>query len=73
MRRGGKKLLRGLFPAAALICAAAILWSAVPDPTRDALSWPVSPVLLDRSGALLHVRLSAEGEWCLPVPLSEMG
>jgi penicillin-binding protein 1C len=56
-----------------LFCAAALLWTAVPDPTPETISWPVSPVLLDQRGELLHVRLSADGEWCLPVPLSEMG
>ncbi|MDR2076018.1 MAG: penicillin-binding protein 1C [Desulfovibrio sp.] len=57
----------------ALLCAGAVLWAAVPDPTPDVLSWPVSPVLLDRRGDLIHARLSADGEWCLPIPLSEMG
>ncbi len=35
--------------------------------------WPVSPALQDSGGRLFHVRLSADGEYCLPVPLEEMG
>ena len=50
-----------------------ILWHTVPDPLPGALSWPVSPVLLDSEGHLIHARLSSNEEWCLPVPLDEMG
>ena len=53
--------------------AAAFVWRAVPDPLQAVLHWPVSPVLLDREGTLIHARLSSKEEWCLPVPLSEMG
>ncbi|MDR1359610.1 MAG: transglycosylase domain-containing protein, partial [Deltaproteobacteria bacterium] len=70
MTRGRKSLLSAA--AAAILCLAAV-WMIVPDPTEDALHWPVSPVLLDQRGVLIHARLSADGEWCLPIPLSEMG
>ncbi|MDR2161801.1 MAG: penicillin-binding protein 1C [Desulfovibrio sp.] len=65
-----------LLAAGAALCAAVLLWAAwraVPDPTPEVLSWPVSPVLLDRGGTLIHARLSGDGEWCLPIPLEEMG
>lgn len=53
--------------------AAGILWIATPDPLPAVRRWPVSPVLLDKDGTLVHARLSANEEWCLPIPLSEMG
>ena len=56
-----------------LIGGGAYLWLAVPDPLPRVLSWPVSPVLLDDKGVLIHARLSSAQEWCLPIPLSEMG
>lgn len=56
-----------------LITCAGGVWLAVPDPVPQVLSWPVSPVLLDKRGELVSARLSTEGEWCLPIPLSEMG
>ncbi|MCL1939091.1 MAG: transglycosylase domain-containing protein [Desulfovibrionaceae bacterium] len=52
---------------------AGILWNSTPDPLPAVLRWPVSPVLLDKDGTLIHARLSASEEWCLPIPLSEMG
>ncbi len=33
----------------------------------------MSPVLLDNKGNLIHARLSSDQEWCLPIPLEEMG
>ncbi len=67
-----------LFPFAALLgvglfCLSLALWLITPDPLPKVLSWPVSPVLLDKDGVLIHARLSSEEEWCLPVPLQEMG
>lgn len=62
--------------AATLACgvaAFAVLWRLAPDPYERVLSWPVSPVLLDKDGRLIHARLSQDQEWCLPVPLAEMG
>lgn len=56
-----------------LAVGAAVVWHAVPDPLAQVRRWPVSPVLLDRQGTLIHARLSADEEWCLPIPLSEMG
>ena len=58
---------------AVLVCAAAFTWYTVPDPTADVLVWPVSPTLLDKNGNLINARLSTEQEWCLPIPLEEMG
>ena len=49
------------------------IWETTPDPLATVLHWSVSPVLLDKDGNLIHARLSAGQEWCLPVPLSEMG
>ncbi len=36
-------------------------------------SWPRSAVVRDRRGDILSVTLSEDGEFCLPVPLSQMG
>lgn len=55
------------------VLAAGGLWAFVPDPVAGVVRWPVSPVLLDNRGSLIHARLSSDGEWCLPVPLTEMG
>ena len=52
------------------VCLAGGVWAWVPDPTAQVLAWPVSPVLLDQRGELVNARLSADGEWCLPIPLS---
>ncbi|MDL2315995.1 transglycosylase domain-containing protein [Desulfovibrio sp. OttesenSCG-928-A18] len=66
-----------LIVASVLTCGVgaslAWLWFTVPDPLPGVLSWSVSPVLLDKDGVLIHARLSEREEWCLPVPLSEMG
>lgn len=69
---------KALLGAAALLAALALaafafLWRSAPDPLADVLFWPVSPVLLDRNGALIHARQSAAQEWCLPIPFEEMG
>lgn len=48
-------------------------WVLVPDPLPQVANWPMSPVLLDDKGDIIHARLSRDQEWCLPVPLSEMG
>jgi penicillin-binding protein 1C len=56
-----------------LLCIFAAVWTAAPDPLPQVLSWPVSPVLLDNSGQVIHARLSSAQEWCLPVSLQEMG
>ncbi len=43
-------------------------------PVESRLSaWPRSTAVRDRKGALLSVTLSEDGEFCLPVLLSEMG
>lgn len=60
-----------LFTTCAVAFAA--LWTVTPDPLPAVLSWPVSPALLDKDGRLVHARLSRNQEWCLPIPLSEMG
>ena len=69
---------RLIFRAAAIVflctlSGTVLLWLWVPDPLPQVLSWPVSPVLLDNKGNLIHARLSSTQEWCLPIPLSEMG
>lgn len=58
----------------ALAAAAVALlasWLMIPAPKVD--DFAVSPTLLDRRGRMFHARLSADGEWLLPTPLSEMG
>ncbi|MDR1920395.1 MAG: penicillin-binding protein 1C, partial [Candidatus Adiutrix sp.] len=47
-------------------------WLVIPAPPQ-ATDFAVSPMLLDRDGRIFHARLSADGEWLLPVPLTEMG
>lgn len=59
--------------AAVLVLAFALAWGLTPDPLPLVANWPVSPILLDNKGEIIHARLSASDEWCLPVPLSEMG
>ena len=46
-------------------------WAFIPAP--DVKNFAVSPTLLDRRDRLYHARLSADGEWLLPRPLSAMG
>ncbi|MDR0338787.1 MAG: transglycosylase domain-containing protein, partial [Desulfovibrio sp.] len=69
------KLLSRWMPAmaAALFVSAALVWQYTPDPLPALLSRPVSPVLLDSDGELIHARLSLNEEWRLPVPLEAMG
>lgn len=65
-------LLRGigLMLAATLIM---LFFSWIFIPTPDIKDFAVSPTLLDRYQRLYHARLSADSEWLLPRPLSEMG
>lgn len=77
-RRPVRRLRRFFLGLALLLCllgaaCALTLWHLAPDPLERVLTWPVSPALLDRRGALIHARLSAAQEWCLPIPLGEMG
>ncbi|MDR1622132.1 MAG: penicillin-binding protein 1C [Synergistaceae bacterium] len=68
--------MRGKTSKFFLLLAAALLLGAfflVPLPLGMVESWNVSPALYDSKGTLFHVRLSVDGEWSLPVPLSEMG
>ena len=69
----GRLRLAGLGALLCAVLAAGALWLFVPDPVLGVVRWPVSPVLLDNKGTLIHARLSADGEWCLPIPLAEMG
>ena len=55
-----------------VLTVCAVYW-AVPNPLPAVLHWPVSPVLLDTRGELFHARLSGDDEWCLPIPVEEMG
>lgn len=57
--------------AGAFLCA--VLLAFVPSPLPDAVTWPVSPALLDKNGDLFHARLSVNEEFCLPVSLNRMG
>ena len=70
-------LHRALRPAFFAVCVALVLSCSLrffpPDPLPAVLQWPVSPALLDEQGMLIHARLSADEEWCLPIPLEEMG
>lgn len=70
-----RKILFGTTVAVALVSvtAFAVIWRSTPDPLPDVLVWPVSPVLLDKDGNLIHARQSSQQEWCLPIPLEEMG
>ncbi len=69
-----KKIFRlaALFIPLTGVCLGLFL-HAVPSPLPDAVTWPVSPALLDKNGDLFHARLSSTEEFCLPVPLSRMG
>ncbi|MCC8193486.1 MAG: penicillin-binding protein 1C [Deltaproteobacteria bacterium] len=62
-----------LFPVAGAAVLAGLLVFAVPSPLPDAVTWPVSPALLDKNDDLFHARLSSTEEYCLPVPLARMG
>jgi penicillin-binding protein 1C len=68
----GRRLAR-FFGAMALLSSffllLALLLADPPDP-RD---FPVSPIVWDSNGALLHVALSADEEYLMPEPLSGMG
>jgi penicillin-binding protein 1C len=66
-------LIAGAAALACLLGLAAFAWLATPDPLPRVLRWPVSQVLLDAEGNLIHARLSAAQEWNLPVPLEAMG
>lgn len=70
-----KKLLKLKWAALSFLAAFTALpaggWLFVPEP--KGLDFPVSPTLLDRQGQIFHARLSANEEWLLPVPLSDMG
>jgi penicillin-binding protein 1C len=46
-------------------------WALIAVP--EVKNFAVSPTLLDRGQRLYHARLSADEEWLLPRPLSEMG
>ena len=65
------KLLCGLWVALVVLVGGVYL--AIPDPLQAVLHWPVSPVLLDSRGDVFHARLSGDDEWCMPLPLEEMG
>ncbi len=62
----------GLIVLAGVAALGLALW-ITPDPVPGVVNWPVSPVLLDREGNIVHARLSADEEWCIPVPYEEMG
>ncbi len=61
------------FTALFAVVLGTALLLATPSPLPDARTWPVSPALLDAKGNLFHVRLSSREEYCLPVPLEQMG
>lgn len=71
-------LLRKIFLATGAMClfmliAVGVLVAVTPSPMPHATLWPVSPALLDKNGDLFHARLSADEEFCLPIPLDRMG
>lgn len=71
-RRRITLLLGGLL----LLCGALLWWRRLGDlaPVEARLSsWPRSRVVRDRAGNMLSVTLSEDGEFCLPVLLSDMG
>ncbi|SBV94056.1 Penicillin-binding protein 1C [uncultured delta proteobacterium] len=70
-RRTAFRLL--VIPAAIGCLLLGLLVFGVPSPLPDAVTWSVSPALLDKNGDLFHARLSANEEFCLPIPLSRMG
>lgn len=50
----------------------AVLWRVYPFPLARLESWPASPRVTDRSGQNLLERTGRDGQWRLPVRLSEM-
>ncbi|MDR3230698.1 MAG: penicillin-binding protein 1C [Synergistaceae bacterium] len=58
---------------AAAAIAGGILFARTPLPVEQIREQPASPALFDNRGNLFHLRLSADSEWSLPVPLSVMG
>jgi penicillin-binding protein 1C len=60
---------------AVLFVAGAWFWQSVELPLREVteLSRISSPSVYDRNGTLFHVKLSAESEWSIPIPLDQMG
>ncbi len=66
-----------VYSAAVLLACCCVVFGwwlfFVPSPYSAVTSWAVSPALFDRSGNLLHVRLSVQEEYCIPVPLHAMG
>ena len=69
-----RKILK--FTLAALVALFLLLAAAVvfvPLPLEDIRHWEASPLVLDRDGRIIHARLSAEGEWSIPVKLKDMG
>jgi len=71
-RRVGRCFRYGLgLGLAAAALTLALSWVFISPP--EVRNFAVSPTLLDRHDRLYHARLSADGEWLLPRPLSEMG
>ena len=68
----GGTLLLGLCAAFGLFRCWESLGGLAPVESRLS-AWPRSTAVRDRSGALLSVTLSEDGEFCLPVLLSDMG
>ncbi|MDR1875236.1 MAG: penicillin-binding protein 1C [Synergistaceae bacterium] len=70
------RYFRRIFGAAALsILTAAVVGAVffVPLPLERIRERIASPALYDSEGRLFHLRLSAEAEWSMPVPLAGMG
>ncbi|UQZ91078.1 penicillin-binding protein 1C [Deltaproteobacteria bacterium Smac51] len=67
-----KKYIKFLkYPIILLILFLGFSWLVIEEPAAE--DFAVSPTLLDKNGRLFHARLSADGEWLLPAPLSSMG
>ncbi|MEA4877841.1 MAG: penicillin-binding protein 1C [Aminobacterium sp.] len=67
-----KKWIKGLAIGASLL---SLLWASpsfVPLQIEKVQHWPVSRVLLDRTGKTFYVGLSPESEWCIPIPYEQM-
>ena len=43
------------------------------NPLEKVVNFTSSPVLFDKDGTIIHARLSSDEEWCMPIPLEEMG